>query len=171
MTVLLGEILHFSRIGRPGKTEPVDLNQLVKETLEEIKLLAGPLHANIMVDKLPVMNCNAPEMKVVFLHLLTNALLFSKKEAPPEIFLTYKNKSTAHEFFISDNGIGIAEKYFKKIFRMFQRLNSEDDYPGNGAGLAFCKKIIEAHNGQIGVSSKLGEGFVFNFTIPVNQSI
>jgi signal transduction histidine kinase len=95
-------------------------------------------------------------------NLVENALKFSRDK--PVIHLTYSDRGNVHSFSVMDNGIGIEERYYDKIFRIFKRLNIQD-YPGTGMGLAVCKRIAERHGGKIWVESKPGEGSVFTFTI------
>ena len=84
----------------------------------------------------------------------------------PEVGIEVEEKDNEFLFTIKDNGIGIEEQYFEKLFIIFQRLNNDAEYPGTGIGLATCKKIIDLHQGKIWVESKLGVGSTFYFTIP-----
>ena len=94
-----------------------------------------------------------------------NAIKFKGKKSP-EISISVVDKDPFWEFAIEDNGIGIKSEYFDKIFGIFERLHSREEYEGTGIGLAVCKKIVERHNGTIHVESKFGHGTTFYFTIP-----
>ena len=104
-------------------------------------------------------------MYQVFQNLIGNALKYSKKDTPCKIQITASETETHWQFAISDNGIGIEAEYFDKIFIIFQRLHSKDEYPGTGMGLAITKKIIESLGGKIHVESAEGNGSTFFFTI------
>ncbi len=101
----------------------------------------------------------------VFQNLIKNAIKFQDDGNIPEIQIMYKNARSYHQFEVIDNGIGIAEEYFERIFLIFSRLNKREMYEGSGIGLALCKKVIELHNGKIWLESEKGEGTTFFFTI------
>ncbi|MCW3117773.1 MAG: cph1 40, partial [Chitinophagaceae bacterium] len=98
--------------------------------------------------------------------LITNAIKFQKKEVSPQIQIGSKKLNGKWQFWVSDNGIGIAPAHYERIFDIFQRLHKTDEYQGNGIGLANCKKIVELHHGKIWVESVVGKGTTFNFAIP-----
>ncbi|MCK5186657.1 MAG: cyanobacterial phytochrome A, partial [Deltaproteobacteria bacterium] len=85
----------------------------------------------------------------------------------PHIYLSAELKENEWIFSVRDNGIGIDPQYKERIFKMFQRLHSIDEYPGTGIGLAICERIVERHEGKIWVESEVGKGSTFYFTIPV----
>jgi light-regulated signal transduction histidine kinase (bacteriophytochrome) len=99
---------------------------------------------------------------------LTNALKF-KGDRDPVVTISVRKDNEDWEFTVSDNGIGIDEQHFSKLFVIFQRLHERGKYPGTGIGLALCKKIVENFNGRIWVTSKVGEGTSFHFTLNVKE--
>jgi light-regulated signal transduction histidine kinase (bacteriophytochrome) len=121
--------------------------------------------AEITSDPLPVITGYPTEMKQLFQNLLTNAIKFRKKEVTPKIRISVKKNKNAYEFSFKDNGIGIDKKHSDRIFIIFQRLHSRNEYQGSGIGLAHCKKIVELHGGRIWIDSKPDEGTKFLFTI------
>jgi light-regulated signal transduction histidine kinase (bacteriophytochrome) len=110
-------------------------------------------------------------LKSLFQNLITNSIKFTLKGTRPEIKISSTQNQTEFVFSISDNGIGIDPQYFERIFSIFQRLHTREDYPGTGIGLAQCKKIVELHGGRIWVTSKPDNGSTFYFTISKNQKL
>ncbi len=165
MRNLISGLLSFSRLGTSGTMETIDLNL----TLERIKAdLASVIEEREIVlesDTLPIITAYRIEMKQLFQNLISNAIKFTKPELRPHIRITYEETANYFNFHIADNGIGIPEKDFAKVFDMFSRLHSSKEYDGQGIGLAFCKKIVELHLGNIWVSSIFGEGTTVHFTI------
>jgi len=105
-------------------------------------------------------------LKSLFQNLLSNAVKFKKENARPEIRVNAIDTGNEYLFTITDNGIGIEEPYKERIFIIFQRLHTREEYPGTGIGLSICKKIVDLHGGKIWVDSEPGKGSSFNFTIP-----
>ena len=120
----------------------------------------------VIDNPLPTVNCEKARLRQVFQNLIGNALKFRRKDTVPVVRVSAVHRNDAWTFSIADNGIGIDQKYFDRIFQMFQRLHGRGEYPGTGIGLALCKKIVERHGGRITVASAPGQGTTFSFTIP-----
>jgi PAS domain S-box-containing protein len=165
MHSLIDGILQYSRTGRVKERKVlVNLNQLLAEV---IYLIAPPAHIDIQVeDELPSILCERTRIEQVFQNLLSNAVKFMDKQRG-EIKITCAQEDGYWKFSIADNGPGIDEKYFDKIFQIFQTLAPRDESENTGVGLALVKKIIEMYNGKIWVESKVGHGSKFFFTLPV----
>ncbi|HET7819595.1 MAG TPA: PAS domain S-box protein [Bacteroidia bacterium] len=170
MKTLIRELLNFSRIGRNRTIRKIDYNKVVKEVLLDMDFIIRENKAKIQVSNLPITNGNEIEIKQLFQNLISNAIKFKKKDTIPEINIRCIEKKEELEFSVSDNGIGIKEEYLKKIFLIFQRLHTEEEYPGTGIGLSTCKKIVELNDGKIWVSSSPGNGSTFYFTLPKQKN-
>ncbi len=164
MNALINGILEYSRVGRiREKKIAVDINDLVKEVIE---MIVPPENITVTVEnELPTIVCEKTRIMEVFQNLLSNAVKFMDK--PRGII---KIGCAADEgywrFSISDNGPGIEEEYFDKIFQMFQTLSSADEHESTGVGLTLVKKIITMYGGNIWVESEVGQGSTFFFTLP-----
>ncbi len=164
MDGLIDGILQYSRVGRVRETvAEVDLNQVVQEALA---LLAPPPHIRVEVAPgLPVVHSERTRMLQLFQNLLSNAIKYLDK---PEGLI--KIDCVAHdqdwEFSVSDNGVGIEPRHFKRIFQLFQTLVPKDRVESTGVGLALVKKIVELYGGRVWVESQPGAGSVFYFTLP-----
>lgn len=165
MQNLIRDLLDLSRAGRSFLFVPVNCEELLNEVIAEMGASIEESKAKIMFTNLPVIKGDRIKLKQLFQNLISNAIKFRKKDVVPEIHITAEEKNNEYLFAIQDNGIGIEEQYFKKLFIIFQRLHSATEYPGTGIGLATCKKIVTLHNGEIWVESKYGEGSTFYFTI------
>ncbi len=156
-------ILEYSRIGRQSlKKENIDFNVLVKSVIET---LDSPAHIKIKIkNKLPTFSGERLRMEQLFQNLISNAIKYNdKKRGIIEISYTYS--PTHHCFAIKDNGTGIEEKYFEKIFQIFQTLQPRDQFESTGIGLTIVKRIIELNEGNIRLESTLGKGTTIHFTL------
>lgn len=167
MKSLITGLLDYSRIGKSGKLEKIHSSKLIKEIKIDLSRLLTESKAVIKYSRLPMISGYPIELKLLFQNLITNAIKFSKKGGVPEIFINASKKNGQWEFSVQDNGIGIDNAYFDKIFAIFQRLHLPSEYEGTGIGLAHCQKIVQLHGGKIWVESQLGKGSTFYFTLPV----
>lgn len=126
-------------------------------------------NATIFFDELPVIHGNHENIIILFEHLIDNAIKFSKENVAPEILIGVEEYPTHFEFYVKDNGIGFNMDFHDRIFMLFQRLHNRSQYTGAGIGLAFCKKIVEQHGGEIWAESELEQGSTFYFTLPKAQ--
>ncbi len=161
---LIDGMLRYSVIERnKSKEQQVDLNLLVAEAIRDIEA-PEDIEMNIG-DKLPKVVCEEELMIEVFKNLLANAVKYIDK-ANGRINVTCIEENNLWKFGVSDNGLGIEEQHFERIFKIFQTLSPKDDLGGIGVGLTIAKKIVEIYGGQIWVQSKLGEGTTVFFTLP-----
>lgn len=161
---LIEGVLRYSRIGRTKEelTE-VDLDRLVPEIVD---LIAPPPNVEVKIRRpLPMIVAETTRIQQVFQNLLANAVKFMDK--PQGVIEVGCVRENGHwKFHVADNGPGIEERHFKKIFQIFQTLSPRDEYESTGIGLTIVKKIIEMYGGSIWVESKVGEGTTFHFTLP-----
>jgi PAS domain S-box-containing protein len=166
MRELINDLLAYSRVdSQPLTLEQVDMNEVVAEVVNELHVAIKEAHAELIIDSLPVMVADKKKIKQVFLNLLSNAIKFHGTMSP-KVEVSAHRLGSAWMIAIKDYGIGIETKYFDKIFEMFQRLHTKEEYPGTGIGLPIAKKIVEIHGGRIWVESEVGKGSTFFFTIP-----
>ncbi len=169
MQQLINDLLEFSNLSKPHTFSPVDCNAIVKEVITDLYISIQETNAKIHFDPLPVVNGNDIKLKQLFQNLISNAIKFHKKDTAPEISISAERKNNEYIFAIKDNGIGIKKEYLEKIFVIFQRLNSVQEYTGTGIGLATCRKIVNLHYGKIWPESVYGEGTTFYFTLPAGE--
>lgn len=166
MKILIKDLLKYSKISfQDEEKETIDLNELLSELRavfsDKIQSEGGVLE----VEEMPIVVGQKTLFSQLFQNLIGNGLKYRKKD-PPIIKVKAIDRGTDWEFVVSDNGIGIDEKFHEKIFSIFQRLHSRDEFSGTGIGLAICKKIVEKYGGTIWVNSTPGKGSSFHFIIP-----
>ena len=167
MQKLIDDLLTYSRVGSNTiPFEPADCNHLLDQTLSNLQVAIAENHAVITRCDLPTIICNAPQMMQLFQNLISNAIKFRGPEAP-RIHIAAERRGSEWLFSFRDNGIGIDPQYQDRIFKIFQRLHSRDEYAGTGIGLAICMKIVQLHKGTIWMESESGKGTTFYFTLPV----
>jgi signal transduction histidine kinase len=183
MEELINDILTFSKLSdQKDFFVDTDLNELLKETLEDLQHTIHEKNAELVIGKLPQLTVNPRLMKPLFFNLLSNALKYSKKNVAPVISINAEDfvgeEQNGKErkpvrycrIYIKDNGIGFEQQYAEQIFEMFQRLHSQAEYKGNGIGLTLCQQIVEKHHGYISALSKVNEGTTFIVSLPVKQN-
>jgi light-regulated signal transduction histidine kinase (bacteriophytochrome) len=169
MQLLINDLLAFSRVSTRGKPfAETDTEILMEQTLKNLKIQIEESGAVVTRDPLPVVHADATQLSQVFQNLISNAIKFHGTDAP-RVHVTAAQSGEEWLFAVKDNGIGIEQRHFDRIFVIFQRLHSKAEYPGTGIGLAICKRIIERHGGRIWLESEPGEGSTFFFTIPIRE--
>jgi two-component system CheB/CheR fusion protein len=174
MRTIILDLLEFSRVGRvETEVEPVDLNVMMEEVEKLNSKIIRETDAEILYDNLPVMQLNRFSIRQLFQNLIQNAVKYRKPGERPRIRVTAGQQDDSGEwtFAVADNGIGMDQKYESKIFAIFQRLHSTEEYEGNGVGLAICKKIVEQHKGRMWVETAIGEGSTFYFTLQAWKAV
>lgn len=173
MKQMIMDLLEYSRVGTKQEMfRAIHIESELNDVLVNLNDLIERSRAEITHDPLPVVFGDESQLLLLFQNLITNAIKFRKENEPPKIHISVAcdHEKNEYVFSISDNGIGIEEQYFGRIFTIFQRLHTRDEYPGTGIGLSVAKRIVERHGGRIWVESTFGEGSVFYFSIPVGES-
>lgn len=165
---LVRDLLSFSRITTRGNPiESCRASECLSEAISNLELVIKESNASVTFDSLPSVLADHSQLVHLFQNLVGNAIKY-RGEADPEIHIGGAFRGQAFEFSVQDNGIGIDEQYFDRIFMIFQRLHNRREYSGTGIGLALCKRIVERFGGTICVTSKVGQGSTFLFTIPLS---
>lgn len=166
MQALIDDLLAYSRVGKQRKKfVKVEIEDVLNRACLNLQTKINESEAKIIRDRFPSVLGDRIQLVQVFQNLIGNAIKFRKIETPL-IQINVKEREENYLFSVSDNGIGIDPQFSDRIFTIFQRLHSRDEYPGTGIGLALCKKIIERYGGKIWFESELGKGSTFYFTIP-----
>jgi signal transduction histidine kinase len=186
MQALIDGLLAYARVGRHGEVLTVDCNEAVDQALQNLSAAVAEAGAVITHDPLPALKADPVELAQLFQNLIGNALKFRKEGVSPHIHVGAKKISPGSRragepgkrdrssgadapawlFSVRDDGIGMAPEFADRIFMIYQRLHTREEYPGTGVGLAICRKIVERHGGKIWVESEPGRGSTFYFTVP-----
>lgn len=165
MQALINDLLAYSRVGRQGKAlELIDCEVAVKKAIANLQFIIQESGASIKIDPLPKLKADAAQLVQLFQNLIGNAIKY-RSQKPPEVSVGAERQQGEWLFWVCDNGIGIDPQQRERVFLIFQRLHSRQEYPGTGIGLAICKKIVERHDGRIWIESEVGRGSTFYFTI------
>lgn len=170
MGELIDDLLTFSRLGRAAlTTSEINMADLVKSTIEE-ETNGNPEKIEFTLKEL-LPSVGTPSLiKQVWVNLISNAIKFSKIKSNPHIEIgSYLNQEDFVVYYVKDNGAGFDIQYYNKLFGVFQRLHSQNEFEGTGIGLAIVHKIIQRHNGTVWAESKINEGSCFYFSLPKNN--
>ncbi|MBH0775316.1 sensor histidine kinase [Nocardia bovistercoris] len=169
MQVLINDLLTFSRVGRVDDTKvEVDVDDTLDQALTNLARSIEKSGADIeRPSALPRVIGNPTLLTMLWQNLVGNAVKFARPDQPVRIEIRHTElPDGGHRISVADNGIGIAPEFAEKVFVIFQRLHSRDEYPGTGIGLAICRKIVEFHGGAIALDPEYTEGARFTFTLP-----
>ncbi|SNB44749.1 ATP-binding protein [Geobacter sp. DSM 9736] len=169
MQKLVEGLLGYSRISQGAAFGPVDAAAACRAAIDNLQAAVKEAEAVVTTDTLPTVWGDEIQILQLLQNLIGNALKYRRADAPPRIHLSCSREEADWVFSVSDNGIGIEPRFFDRIFQVFQRLHTQDEYPGTGIGLASCKKIVERHGGRIWVESTPGKGTTFFFSIPARE--
>ena len=165
MKKILTDVIESSRVGVDRKLlAPSDLNSIVDAAVGFMKRTVEAADATVTHSGLPVATVVATQIEQVFQNLISNAIKF-RSEAPPLIFVDCDEGAGEYHFTVRDNGVGIPAHRLERIFEVYPRVVTADDYPGTGLGLAICRRIVERHLGRIWIESESGKGTTVHFTI------
>lgn len=167
MGVLIDDLLAFSQMGRK-RVEPtkVDMNKLVEETWSEVCHHAGKDGLVLEKSSLPAIFGDRALLRQVLVNLLSNALKYSGNQTEPKVGVAFVEKQDEIVYSVKDNGVGFDMRFYDKLFGVFQRLHTDQEFPGTGVGLAIAHRVVVRHGGRIWAESVLGERTVFYFSLP-----
>ena len=167
MRTLINSLLTYARIDTRGKSfKLIDCDIVLADAMTNLRIAITQRRARVTHDSLPTVRGDRIQLVQLFQNLIDNALKFQDDKVP-EVHIGVEQRGQEWLFSVRDNGIGIAPEHFERVFQVFQRLHTRDEYPGTGIGLAVCKKIVERHGGRIWAESEPGKGTAFNFTTAV----
>ncbi|ADB59417.1 multi-sensor signal transduction histidine kinase [Haloterrigena turkmenica DSM 5511] len=169
MREMIDGLLEYSRVETRGDPfEPMDLDDIVDDVLEDLQFRIEETDAELTVEDLPRVEGDASQLRQVFQNLLSNALTYSGDE-PPRIHVGAERRDDEWVISVADEGIGIDPEDQDRVFTIFDRLHSRSEYDGTGIGLALCERIVERHGGEIWVDSEPGEGSTFSVALPASR--
>lgn len=167
MHYLIRDLLSFARVtSRAQPFAPTCMKDVVRDALAGLETAITQAGADVNIHDMPLVFVDRTQIRQLWQNLISNAIKFRRGDATPRVDVRATRDGAEWEFAVVDNGIGIDPKYTDKVFEIFQRLHTSDEYAGTGIGLAMCKKIVERHGGRIWFQSELGAGSTFSFTLP-----
>ena len=170
MQAAINDLLAYSRVGRDVEAiEPADTGAIVDQVIDDLGASIEETGAVVTHDSLPTVMVDKSLLGQVYGNLIGNAIKFHGQE-PPRVHVSAELAGKEWVLSVRDNGMGIDSQYAERIFVIFQRLHTREEYPGTGIGLAICKKAVERVGGRIWVDSKPGAGSTFYFTVPAGDS-
>jgi light-regulated signal transduction histidine kinase (bacteriophytochrome) len=166
MQALINDLLDYSRVGRRNNPDNIlNLEEVIEAVLHNLSTKIEETHALVTYDDMPMAKGDRTQTIQLFQNLVANALKFRKEHERPIIHIGIQEKDGLWQICIQDNGIGFEMEHYERIFNIFQRLHTREEFPGTGIGLALCKKIVESHGGSIWATSVPGKGSTFYFTM------
>jgi len=168
MQQLIADLLAYCQVGAGSLAlAEVDVRAIADSATRDLQASIAEAGGQVTVLELPRLRGDARQLHSLFLNLVGNAIKYRGSE-PPRVEISAERKGNEYRFAVSDNGIGIEPRFARRVFDMFQRLHSRSKYAGTGVGLSLCRKVVEAHGGQIWVEPAKPRGSVFYFTLPAD---
>jgi PAS domain S-box-containing protein len=168
MDMLLRDLLAYTQAATVEKEpERIDANAVMQAAVANLAGTIAESGATFDFDPLPSVRVHEVQLQQVFQNLISNAIKYHRPGVPPVVHATARRHDGTWLFSITDNGIGIEPRFKERIFGLFKRLHTGDEYSGTGIGLSLCQRIVERHHGRIWVESEPGKGSTFHFTLPV----
>jgi light-regulated signal transduction histidine kinase (bacteriophytochrome) len=169
MGQLIDDLLTFSRTGKTElQKKQIDMTELAKTVLKDLKSSLPPFKTKITIEDLPPANADYNLMSLVFTNLISNAIKYSATKESPEATIGSIKRDDGTVYYIKDNGVGFDMQYYNKLFGVFQRLHSAEDFEGTGVGLALVNRIISRHGGKVWAEAKEDQGATFYFQLGKN---
>ena len=169
MRTLIDDLLTYARVGTHGRAlKPTSCEAALKDAVANLQLQISDAGAVVTHDALPTIIGNSTQLTRLFQNLVGNSIKY-RSDLPPKIHVGATKNDNEWIITFRDNGIGIDSRQFERIFGIFQRLHTRDEYPGSGVGLAICRKTVERHGGRINVQSDAGQGSTFFIALPIRQ--
>ncbi|MEI1277018.1 ATP-binding protein [Leptospira venezuelensis] len=170
MGQLIDDLLAFYRVSKlEPKSDSINMKHMVSDSIEIINQEYGSRSPIVEISELPPVKGDASMLKQVWLNLISNAYKYSSKSQNPFVEIGFLNEEGARTFFVKDNGVGFDDQYSHKLFKVFQRLHSSEEFTGTGIGLAIVDRIVQRHGGKVWAEGKMGQGATFYFTIPSKE--
>jgi len=164
---LINDLLTFSRTSKKDiHLSNIDMEKLAKEVFNELQMSNADRNIELTIEKLPAAKGDPSMIRQVFLNLLSNAIKFTKNKESAMIKVGYIIEKEENIYYVKDNGVGFDMRYSDKLFNVFQRLHSTEEFEGTGIGLAIIQRIIHRHNGRVWAEGKINEGATFYFALP-----
>jgi PAS domain S-box-containing protein len=168
MEMLVRDLLAYTQVTKFEKpVEAADSGEALATTLANLAGAISESGATVTADPLPCLPVHLTHLQQMFQNLIGNAIKYRSPERPPVVHISAERQGGHWIFTVSDNGIGIGPEYKERIFGLFKRLHTSDEYSGTGIGLAICQRIVDRYHGRIWVESEPGKGSTFRFTFPV----
>jgi PAS domain S-box-containing protein len=173
MQLLIDDLLIYAQLKtKPEPFKAVNLNEIIQGVLVDLETRIHESNGIVKVGDLPTLEADPVQMHQLFLNLIGNALKFRREGAAPVVDVNASHEENGHHIItVKDNGIGIDEAHFKKIFRPLERLHRQSEYEGTGMGLSICDKIVSRHGGEITVKNNKAGGVIFSISLHENQTI
>ncbi|MCA8991035.1 MAG: hypothetical protein KDA88_03610 [Planctomycetaceae bacterium] len=166
---MINDLLTYARVeSRSRPFEPTNLNAVVDDVITLLYAEIRDADGEVTHGELPTVMGDESQLSQLLQNLIGNGLKYHG-DAPPQVFIAAESNGIEWTISVRDNGIGIDEKHYEKIFEIFRRLHGQDKYPGTGIGLAVCRRIVNRHGGRIWLESEPGKGTTFYFTIPLSS--